>query len=378
MKKNKIISVLALSLAVVGLASCGEEKEKTDPTLYHLTFSSNKDIDMSKVKATYAYGTGGSKVVREGTRDPDDIKELKKAGATQADIDKAGKRQEDGSYYFFEQDPMYLEAPKIEGYRTPTFYNKDNGDSYKPGLHRNAEGGEELYFWNMPQADTELEIRYESVQYEIDWQKLNDADKLGYNNPNSGRLGYGYERDGVLTLEPATFTNKNVTFIGWEYEDVQQKDEHGYAKWVLMEDNKLPIDIDDNRLRVQPRYEVKKFKVEFAVEDTEGTKLDLADTITSMELRGNLMTINGEPYSVGIGEGNIPVDLAKEYKVDCINGWASFFFTLKTGYRVFYLKLNGERNEAINACHLGYVDIKGTDLTEDSTVTFVLAEDIPE
>ena len=378
MKKNKIISVLALSLAVVGLAACGGNKEEVDPTLYHLTFSSNKDIDMSKVKATYAYGTGGSTVVKEGTRDADDIAALKKAGASQADIDKAGKRQEDGSYYFFDQDPMYLEAPTIEGYRTPTFYNKANGDAFKPGLHRDAEGKQQLYFWNMPQADTELEIRYESVQYEIAWQTLTDADKIGYNNPNSGRLGYTYELDGVLALEPATFTNKNITFIGWEYQDVHQEDEHGYAKWVLMEDNKLPIDIDDNYLRVQPRYEVKKFKVEFAVEDTEGTKLDLVNTITSMELRGNLMTIDGEPYSVGSEPVNIPVDLSKEYKVDCLNGWADFFFTLNPAYRVFYLKLNGERNDTINASHLGYVDIKGTDLTEDSVVTFVLAEKIPE
>lgn len=219
-----------------------------------------------------------------------------------------------------------------------------------------------------------MEVRYEAVAYTIQWQNLNNAQEIGYVNPNASRVDYNYERDGVVTLLPATFTNPNITFLGWEYQDTNQEDEFGHAKWALLEDNKLMMDTDELTFRIQPRIEFKKFKVEFEVEDLSGTKLEFSDVVSSMTVLENLMTIDGTSYTCETQQDTRVFDLSKEYKIECMSGWANFFYELNAGYSLNHMNLNGELNSVINDSHMNppYVSINGTDLSKDSVVTFVV------
>ena len=212
MSKNKLISVLGLSLAVVGLASCGEQ---IDPKLYHLTLSSNITLSAEQkagLKATYGYGQP-SLVVVEGTRDEDEIAELKKAGASDADIEKAGKRQDDGSYYFFDQDPVYLEAPEIMGYRFEGYYYKgttkvaDRCKVMGPADNRMRSR------WNMDNADTELEAHYEILKYTITYGVDVVDSGIGEGNP-ANNSEYNALTGGDVTLNNPV-APEGKTFKHW-------------------------------------------------------------------------------------------------------------------------------------------------------------------
>lgn len=374
--------LILLPLLGVALAGCdspfGPADEKANPNLYHLVLSSNiQEVTADQLKATYAFGVDGP-TVTEGVRDEDEIAELKKAGATDEDIAKAGKRQDDGSYYFFEEDPMYLEAPNsFGGYKYKGFYDKDT-NTYLYNQYMTGNDGN-IPRWNMYGKDANIEAHYEKWTYHYYFNNMDDGDT----NPNV-EGDYCALDDNAVTLKPATTTNTNKKFVGWEYEDTLHLDPQGYSTWVLLEDNKLPVDFYEENMRISPRWEYKHAKISFEFElyiDPETSRsLEYDDVITSMTAHGNLTTIDGvkepcEPQSYGT-----PVNKNSVIEMQ-MNSWLELFYTLNPDYEIFYFMLNGERNDYINANHMNppYISISDdTVLEEETLITFVVSEVIPE
>lgn len=378
----KIKNLILLPLLAATLSSCdlpfgpgGGGDEKADPTLYQLKLSSNlASVSQDSLKATFAYGVEG-KEVKEGVRDADEIAELKKAGATDADIAKAGKRQSDGSYYFFEADPMYLESPNSNGgYKYMGWYDKDE-NKYIYNQYMTGNDGN-IPRWNMYQKNANLEAHYEKWTYHYYFNSMmEDCDT----NPNA-EGNYCAVDNGVVTLLPATTTSTNKKFIGWEYEDTLHTDAQGYSTWVLLEDNKLPVEYYEENMRISPRWEYEQatisFEFELYIDPETSQPLEYDDVITSMTAHGNLTTIDGvkepcEPQSYGT-----PVNKNSVIKMQ-MGSWLDLFYSLNPDYEVFYFMLNGERNNFIDAKHMNppYISISDdTVLEKETVITFVVSE----
>ena len=145
----------------------------------------------------------------------------------------------------------------------------------------------------------------------------------------------------------------------------------------MIEDNKLPTNIDDESLRIGARYEAKKFKVEFDFKKLNGGSLNYSDVLDGdMKLNANLVFVDGVNFTSERSDDLLTVDLSKEYKVDSVTGWANFFFTLKSEYKIDHFELNGVTNTNINASHMvePYVSIRGSELSQDSLITFVVKD----
>lgn len=215
MKKLLLLTLTLLLVASCAcfFGACGEDD--IDAKLYHLTIthSSNVTIEQDKLKATYAYGCNGT-TVTEGVREQDEIHALKKAGATEDDIIKAGKRQADGSYYFFESDPMYIEAPEVEGFRFLGFYDKaTNKLAYRP-IITDIDGKRGLARWNMTQGDVELEARYEVLKYSISYCDMNGL----ITNPTNPTEYNSSEKVNVELNDPAKI--EGYKFKYWYYVEI--------------------------------------------------------------------------------------------------------------------------------------------------------------
>lgn len=377
MKKILFTIVLTLCLLVscmFVLTACdnpfAKDEDKADATLYKLTLftSSNVTVDQAELKATYGYGEP-SATVKEGVRDADEIAELKDAGATDADIAKAGVRQSDGSYYFFEADPIYLEAPQIDGYKlTGFFYKGTNTLAINPILQR-IDGGMYLPRWNMDAKNVELEARYEKWSYTVSFDNPED-DEANPNTLNS----YCYIDDGIVTLSPFTTTNKHKHFIGFEYQD------YSTGNWIPLADSKLPIDFYDEYMRIRAVFETDMLSVSFAFElyidpETTQTGLTFDNVCDGINVRGNIATVDGEPIVLTSStDKGKAVTATSEIKMQ-YGSWLEIFPSIKDSYELWKYRINDE-DAQIYYDSYGYFSLDAGDIDEDSVITLVLTEKV--
>ncbi len=372
MKKKLLCLILVLCMALTCtfvLTACGSDDEsgQADPTLYQLTLSYSSNVasldafTQADLKATYGYGEP-SAVVKEGVRDEDEIAELKKAGATDADIAKAGARQSDGSYYFFDQDPIYLEAPAVPGWKLLGFFYKGSTSEYpeyKPFL-TDIDGKQALPRWNMDNKNVELEARYVKNTYEIGFNMMEDGDT----NPNTISR-YCYLDDGIVTLEPATTMNPHKTFVGWEYQDYSKEKDN----WFLLEDNKLPIDYNADYMRISAIFEMEKFSIDFAfkhyIDPDNIEDLSFDEACDSIALKGNLTTVDGQPVKCDSTEDRTEINEDSEIKME-YGSWLEIYVTPISQFEVWYIQINGERFDSMV--------LNNGDITEDSTITIILTD----
>ena len=374
-----LLGITALTLSACNPAGPTSQGGGTDAKLYHLTLTSNIELTAEQkndLKCTYAYGVRDT-VVIEGTRPQEQINELKQAGATDADIQKAGKRQADGSYYFFDQDPIFIQAPNVVGYKMNGFYD-GAAFVYKPGL--TLIDGEKLQgSWNMSNKDITLQASYLKLSYSYYFDVMDPEDV----NPNSNGT-YCYLDEGKKSLLPATTTNKHKQFVGWEYQDSEHLDSEGIAPWILLENGELPIDYTEEIMRIRARWDVEMHKVSFDfVKDVGGDSpidMEYDDVIASMSVNGNITTVDGVKEKC---EGYPGTAVTKNSVIKMGYGsWLNIFFNLKEGIRVFYFEINGVRQDSIDESHMEhpYINIHndkvGGDylIHEDSVITFVLAD----
>lgn len=254
-----LILVVCLMLTCgISLMACGEQ---ADTTLYHLTLSysenvsANESFKQEDLKATYAYGCKGT-TVSQGTRDEDEVAELLKAGATQENIDKAGVRQNDGSYWFFDQDPMYLEAPKVEGYKFLGFFEKGS-DSQQPTFNpmiTDIDGEQGLSRWNMFDKDVELVAKYEVLTYKVTYCDANGV----ISNPTNPTNYDASVKLNVELLDP--IVPEGYEFKYWYYNKIVF-DANGNNTQEPVQCTKLPTDYEDGELVLFAEFEKIKCEV---------------------------------------------------------------------------------------------------------------------
>ncbi|MBQ0099076.1 MAG: hypothetical protein KBS91_00815, partial [Firmicutes bacterium] len=330
--------IISCACFVVGCEGGGD----VDATLYHLTLSSNITLDENQkkeLKAIYGYGTPTAILPeRNADRDEDEIESLKQAGATQEDIDKAGVRQADGTYYFFEGDPIYIVAPAVEGYNLLGFYIKGTNPQYpeyKLSLGRSSdiEGGQALTRWNMKSKDVELEARYQKCTYEIDF--CMDTDE---NNPNN-ITSYCFLDDGIITLEPATSTNEYKAFICWEYQDYSSEQ----GGWIPLTNSELPTDYDAEYMRIQAKWEIEQFTIEFAfeyyIDPDHIDDLSFEDACESIMVHSNLATVDGQLIPCETVNDKTAINKDSVLKIQ-YNSWMEIFITPTSQYKVWQYRIN--------------------------------------
>lgn len=224
--------------------------DKQDVSLYHLTFSSNIDLGDKSFNAKLAYGERHDIF----TRPQDEVEQFLSDGATQTDIDKTNVRQSDGSYYYFDGDPIIIEAPEVDGYIFIGFFDKKTNDVYRPIISKCqlSDGSEEMLMnrWNMPERDTELVARYQLLEYDIvycyGFDKSYDATGAAlpsgvmptsaHSNPT--KYNYQDKKDVTLTAPTAQFTGYEFEY--WYYA------EQGTGKEIKVET--LPTKYSDEVL----------------------------------------------------------------------------------------------------------------------------------
>lgn len=384
----KISKFLLLAVAATALAGCGKE-EKVDATLYHLTLEADgvtlTEEQKLELKATYGYGPESDHVV-EGVRDPDEIAELKKAGASDADIEKAGKRQEDGSYYFFDGDPIYLEAPAIEGYKMDTFLN-GNQIAYRTFLQTHWEDGSKyLPRYNMDNKDTVLKAKYEKWTYTISYDKVE-----GVTNPNDSITSYCFIDQGRQTIKPAIVTDKNTTFKGWAYQDIANADNREADLIMLEQDGDnyvLPSTYYESDMRLIPVIENAKFNLEFEFAifnscDFEGnvdcTEVGYDQAGINLSVYGNLVWVD-EVKADNWNEAQwepIPTPVNKDSDIVCeYHGasaqasWVEVFPEVTGSYKIRGHRIVGEKDYTSYNDSLNYFSIE--DVNRKMTVTILL------
>lgn len=212
-----------LSLSAIPLAACdlfGGDGE-TDATLYKvkLSYSSNVNLDENDLKAQLAFGVDG-----RGARDDFEIEELKKAGASDEDIAKVGVKQSDGYYYFFDQDPIIVDTPTLEGYILEGMYYKGTDDlAFKPNFV-DIDGNRQRWNVDTKGAESiELEARYIPLSYTITYcygiESGPDREHSGlmpngsHNNPAS----FNYADDPDVTLAAPQEVINGYEFKYWYY-----------------------------------------------------------------------------------------------------------------------------------------------------------------
>lgn len=363
MKKKLAICVLALCLIVMcimAFTACTPGKEEIDATLYQLTLSSNitlSEEQKTQLKATYGYGEP-SATVKQGVRDAEEIEELKKAGATDADINKAGVRQQDGSYFFFEADPIYLEAPMITGYKLLGFYNKADGRLELNPILQDIDGGKYLPRYNMDNKNVELEARYQKWTYSIGFNNMEEGDV----NPNT-RRSYCFIDEGVITLAPATTTNKFKTFIRWEYQNG--------SEWIALENSTLPPDYYEDSMRIGAVWEIEYFTIDFDFEyqiDAETKQpLTFEQACEKILVHGNLSTVDGEPVYCDTQEPKTEVKKNSVLKMQ-YGSWLEIFITPNEQYNISQYVIN----DGTSQTYYEYISLNKGNITNDSTIKIVL------
>ena len=375
--KNKLFTfILTLYLICSCLfifIACEPSGSEIDATLYRLTLSSNIVLDgeqKEQLKATYGYGEP-SATVKKGDRDQDEIEQLKKAGATDDEINKVGVRQSNGSYFFFDQDPIYLEAPIIKGYKLMGFYNKANNQLVLNPILQNIDGGMYLPRYNMDSKNVEIEARYQKWTYTISFDTMEEGDV----NPNN-ISSYCYIDEPTLTLKPATTENTHKTFIGWVYQDFHSNT-GSQADWIALEksgnDFKLPSDYYEEYMRIGAVWDVDKLTIRFAFEryiDPETSEpLTFADACEKISVQGNIATVNGEPVKSDSPDDRTPIFENSELKIE-YGSWLAIFPTATTQYNIWYCEVNGEIK---NLC-LDYFSFSEREISQDVTIKFILTD----
>lgn len=202
MKKNKLISTLALSLAAVGLASCFGEPEdegEFDPTLYTLELKVNlQGSEFQSLDLEY------------NPMDEEEmdylVQEYGDKGVTKEDLLKIGTKNQDGKYLFMSQDGFYLKAPMVVGYQMTGWYDGDT--RIDGGIDYTCDGKTD-YLINMPAKNTVLEARYSPIKYNF---------RMSYET-DGGVISKGMKEwditQGDLVLETPTMDGK--TFKNWKF-----------------------------------------------------------------------------------------------------------------------------------------------------------------
>ncbi len=281
---------MILSLSAIPLAACdffgGED---VDATLYKLklSYSSNvaSTLDEKDLKAQLAFGEDG-----RGARDDDEIEELKKAGASDADVAKAGSKQGDGYYYFFDQDPMIIDAPTLEGYVFEGMYFKGTDELAFRSNYVDPNGNRAR--WNMETKGAEsieLEARYVALTYSITYCYGIES---GPDRTHSGVMPNGAHNN------PATFNyelEKNVTL-----DDPQEINGYEFKYWYYTHDGspekikceKLPTVLDETFIHVmnydsnnKPQYgltlfafyDIASHNVTYSIDDGITATIKLTD-----------------------------------------------------------------------------------------------------
>ncbi|MCQ2399139.1 MAG: helix-turn-helix domain-containing protein, partial [Clostridia bacterium] len=286
------------------------------------------------------------------------------------DILKAGVRQSDGCYYFFNQDPIYLEAPKVEGYKLLGFYNKANGKLEINPILQKIDGGMYLPRYSMDNKNVELEARYQKWSYQISFDTMAEGDV----NPNV-ITEYCFVDDGNVTLAPATTTNTHKTFVGWAYQDTQNAG-GSQADWIKLEksgDNyKLPSDYYEEYMRIAAFWENDKYTIDFAfelyVDPSTSEPLSFEEACEALSVKGNLATVDGVPVKCDSPDDRTPVTKNSELKME-YGSWLEIFPTVTSQYNIFYCKVNGERKDL----SIDYFLLSSGEITEDTTITIVLS-----
>ena len=219
-------------LCMTMLAGCDMSGgEKGDTNLYHLVIKPSSNITETGLnfEAKLAFGERHDINVRP----EDEVEALLSDGASQTDIDKAGVKQSDGSYYFFAADPIIVTVPELEGYIFVGFYNKETGDLYRPMLSKTRlDDGTEVELmsrWNMPGKDTVLEARYKNLEYKISYCYGFDKSRDALDNPlpsglmpagtHSNPQNYVYANQKDVTLTAPTETFAGYEFDYWYYRE---------------------------------------------------------------------------------------------------------------------------------------------------------------
>lgn len=353
MKKKVISYILAILLFIPCMfmfTACGpSEVEEIDPKLYHLTIHYTgvtlNDDQKADFKATFGDGQMGTTVV-EGTRDEEEIKALKDAGATDADLAKAGVRQDDGSYYFFESDSIYIEYPEVDNYRFICFYYEGTDQqAHNPRVTGQYEKSLNKFF--MPNRDVVLEARYEVLSYSFSIDNMSSGQSNDQDNPETGIIRtYCPLNDGDFVLKDAITTNPHEEFLRWEYEDSAHAN-GGVAEWIPLENNKLPKTFNGSEdpftveiMRIRAVFETEKLNVSFKFKYLEEqTPTDISESIVCSEIKiqGNKTTVGDQnissaPVVVTGSSNNILVEYGSSFYV---------FVTPQDGYYVCGYVVNG-------------------------------------
>lgn len=197
----KLTKLLFLAVAASALAGCdlpfgSDEEEKIDPTLYELRISTNLEKAKGGIRAELAH-----------ERDHEDVQALLDAGATQADIDKAGTCV-DGVYYFFNQDPINLYEPFLVGYE---FLGWFGGNEFQGYLDVDYDGTPN-YIWNMPGKNTNLEGRFKLMQFDILYMDEGTQTVDSKGNPTRWNI-----EDGEVELKHEDKEAQGLKFEGWTF-----------------------------------------------------------------------------------------------------------------------------------------------------------------
>lgn len=196
MKLTKLLLLGIVSLSLIGCDLSGGDEGEVDPTLYELKLTTNLDKAKDKIKAELS---------RE--RDDDEVQELIEAGASQEDINKAGTCI-DGTYYFFDQDPINLYEPFIPGYEFLGWYN---GNEFLGYLDTDYDGNPN-YIWNMLNEKTTLEARFKLVNYSILYMDEDVSPALCQENPKTWNV-----EQGEVELKYTDRQSDGLKFEGWSF-----------------------------------------------------------------------------------------------------------------------------------------------------------------
>ncbi len=349
MKKTLTLALLLLLVLATAFAfsSCDEGQEEDDTTLYKLNIKvTGYDAPVTVTGAAFPEDEEGELV------------------ETPFSVSVNGNAAYVGEYLY--QTRIDLSAPKIEGYKFMGWYD-ENGQLC--GLPSDFD------YWNMTQRDCVVEARYQKWTYNVSFRFLEDDE----NNPNTVTK-YCPIDDAGVTLLPATTTNAHKHFERWEYWTAKEVNGENVTEWVPL--TTLPKDFTEDCIDVQAVFVYDTYNITFAFEeevDPETTNvLDYATACESITLKGNLTTINGEPVLCEFGSE--PVGVTPDDEIRTTYGsWIDMFFVPKEGYRFFYCKLNGERFDySMPEDGKTHIAFDGGDITEDTVITFVLSDAIPE
>ncbi len=192
----KLTKLLFLAVAASSLAGCSFGEEDVDTTLYELKITTNLDKAREGIKAEL-----------RGERDQDEINALLEAGAKQEDIDKAGTCV-DGTYYFFDQDPVNLFEPFLPGYEFLGWYK---GNEFLGFMDTDYDGNPD-YIWNMDNKNTTLEARFKLVNYTIQYMDDGIGPATYQENPKTWNV-----EQGEVELGHADKTDSGLKFDGWSF-----------------------------------------------------------------------------------------------------------------------------------------------------------------